>query len=136
VVFPSFPRKKSLIFHTFQGDFYLHIHSNQSKPICNAPISPSKKPESEAREATVTGSDQALKQESKVLNKTDVKVNATNLRLLLVASCCITCRISLQALVQFSGWPKMEITCKHSTAHATNLTSHFDAASLQHTQPD
>jgi len=31
---------------------------NQSKPICNAPISPSKKTESEAREATVTGSDQ------------------------------------------------------------------------------
>jgi len=31
--------------------------NTNTKPICNAPIGPSKKPESEARKATVTGSD-------------------------------------------------------------------------------
>jgi len=37
------------------GHKYKYLNT---KPICNAPISPSRKPESEAREATVTGSDQ------------------------------------------------------------------------------
>jgi len=37
----------------------MSIQIQNTKPICNAPISPSKKlPESEAQEATVTGSDQ------------------------------------------------------------------------------
>jgi len=39
------------------------------------------------------------------------QVSTTNPRLLFVDSCCITCRISLHALVQLSGWPKMDITC-------------------------
>ena len=36
-------------------------YNTNTKPICNAPISPSKKSESEAREATVTGSDQCMR---------------------------------------------------------------------------
>ena len=40
---------------------YLYPGSNtNTKPICNAPISPSRKLELEAREATVTGSDQRI----------------------------------------------------------------------------
>jgi len=59
-------------------------------------------------------------------NQFAVKLSTTNPRLLLVDSCCITCRISLHALVQFSGWPKMEITCStpsHSHSHCNTYTS-------------
>ena len=49
----------------------------------------------------------------------------TDPRLLLSDSCCRTSRISLQAFVQFSGWPYIEITWKPKTGVNMNGTRPF-----------